>query len=155
MPASCSYFETSCIHPQEGKQVDATDVGDLTEMPFNCTRCRTDHETLEERYADDPELLEFHRRKLPRRGWAGKLDCTEREHVRRSRRQRRNEARDGSFASVRDPLDRNGATPLPLEKSPDRDADSSLSERPASARHVSGRGEASRARHARDSSGRK
>jgi hypothetical protein len=54
-------------------------------MPFTCGRCRTEHETLDERYADDPVLLRLHERNLPHHGWAGRLDCTEREYMRRSR----------------------------------------------------------------------
>jgi len=43
-------------------------------------------ETLEERYRDDPGLLEFYKRKLLRRGWAGCVDKVEKEYIRRAKR---------------------------------------------------------------------
>jgi hypothetical protein len=46
-------------------------------------RGKSPFETLEQRYADDPELLRLYKKKLPMRGWAGKKDATEKEYVRR------------------------------------------------------------------------
>jgi len=40
-------------------------------------------QTLEERYRNDPELLEFYRRKLLWPSWAGDLDEAEYRHVRK------------------------------------------------------------------------
>ena len=40
-------------------------------------------ETLEERYRDDPVLLEFYQKRLLIPGWAGVLDDCEREYLRR------------------------------------------------------------------------
>lgn len=40
-------------------------------------------ETLEERYKNDPELLEFYKKHLPERGWAGARDDTEKEYIAR------------------------------------------------------------------------
>ena len=40
-------------------------------------------ETLEERYREDPVLLEFYQKKLLIPGWAGVLDDCEREYLRR------------------------------------------------------------------------
>jgi len=40
-------------------------------------------ETLEERYRDDPELLEWYKRKLLEPGWAGDLDGAEYRYVRK------------------------------------------------------------------------
>lgn len=37
--------------------------------------------TLEERYANDPWLLEYYRKNLLEPGWAGELDGVEFEHV--------------------------------------------------------------------------
>lgn len=37
--------------------------------------------TLEERYADDPILLNFYRRKLLQPGWAGELDTVELAYI--------------------------------------------------------------------------
>jgi len=37
--------------------------------------------TLEERYANDPEFLEFYKEKLLEPGWAGDLDNVELEYV--------------------------------------------------------------------------
>ena len=71
-------------------------------MPFTCGRCRTEHETLDERYADDPVLLRLHERNLPHHGWAGRLDCTEREYMRRSRGGSLKRLPDEFSASVRD-----------------------------------------------------
>jgi hypothetical protein len=36
---------------------------------------------LEERYADDPDLLSFYRKKLLEPGWAGELDAVELSYV--------------------------------------------------------------------------
>ena len=38
--------------------------------------------TLEERYADDPDLLSFYRKKLLEPGWAGELDSVEMAYIR-------------------------------------------------------------------------
>ncbi len=40
-------------------------------------------ETLEERYRDDPVLLEFYKKRLLIKGWAQQLDDCEREYLRR------------------------------------------------------------------------
>ena len=48
---------------------------------FSCRRCRKDHETLEARYADDERLLTLYMKKLPIRGWSGKMDCSEKEYA--------------------------------------------------------------------------
>jgi hypothetical protein len=37
--------------------------------------------TLEERYADDPDLLSFYRKKLLEPGWAGELDAVELAYI--------------------------------------------------------------------------
>ena len=37
--------------------------------------------TLEERYADDPDLLSFYRKKLLEPGWAGELDSIELAYI--------------------------------------------------------------------------
>lgn len=50
---------------------------------FLCPRCGKTHETLEARYAGDEALLALYQKKLPRKGWAGMLDCTEREYIMR------------------------------------------------------------------------
>ncbi len=42
-------------------------------------------ETLEERYKDDPKLLDLYKRKLLKPGWAGKKDPVEKEYVRRAK----------------------------------------------------------------------
>ncbi len=54
-------------------------------MPFFCDKHNVEHPTLEERYEGDPGLLAFYQKKLPIRGWAGKMDCTEKEWVRRAK----------------------------------------------------------------------
>jgi len=43
--------------------------------------------TLEERYADDPDLLAFYRKKLLEPGWAGELDSVELAYVKSELRQ--------------------------------------------------------------------
>lgn len=40
------------------------------------------------RYAGDPGLLALYKKKLPKRGWAGRMDAVEREYVRWARRRR-------------------------------------------------------------------
>ena len=42
-------------------------------------------ETLEERYAGDPELLALYKKKLPKPGWAGVRDACEKEYIRRAK----------------------------------------------------------------------
>jgi hypothetical protein len=37
--------------------------------------------TIEERYADDPDLLTFYRKKLLEPGWAGELDTVEMAYI--------------------------------------------------------------------------
>ncbi len=73
---------------------------------FMCPRCGRTHETLEARYAGDEHLLSLYQRKLPRMGWAGALDCTEREYVMRVspwRRALADRAREAPFARRRRP----------------------------------------------------
>jgi len=43
--------------------------------------------TLEERYANDPEFLEFYKEKLLEPGWAGELDDVELEYIKSHLRQ--------------------------------------------------------------------
>ena len=50
-------------------------------------------ETLEERYARDPELLALYKKKLPKPGWAGAKDATEKEYIKRARQAARVAAR--------------------------------------------------------------
>ncbi len=45
-------------------------------------------ETLEERYADDSQLLRLYKRKLLKPGWAGKKDAVEKEYIRRMKARR-------------------------------------------------------------------
>lgn len=52
--------------------------------PFETLNARS-QETLEERYDGDAQLLAFYKKKLLKRGWAGKRDRTEREYQRRMR----------------------------------------------------------------------
>lgn len=71
---------------------------------FRCPRCDKEHETLEARCEGDGALLALYQRKLPRRGWAGKLDCTEREYVMRASAWRRalaERGREAPFAGQR------------------------------------------------------
>jgi hypothetical protein len=42
--------------------------------------------TLEEEYANDPLLLKLYKKKLLKRGWAGKLTAIDREYRSRARR---------------------------------------------------------------------
>ena len=69
--------------------------------PFYCRRCRKDHQVLEEKYRGDTRLLEFYKRRLPKQGWGGVLDCTEKEYVLRVtpwRRERAQAARERFIA---------------------------------------------------------
>lgn len=45
-------------------------------------------EALANRYVGDAGLLALYKKKLPKRGWAGRLDVVEREYVRWVRRRR-------------------------------------------------------------------
>ena len=101
MPASRSNLEATRVNEHEDKW-RPVDGGESTEMPFKCGRCRNEHETLEERYDDDRPLLEFYQRGPLRHGWAGRLDCTEREYLRRKRREMRKSPSDEFFASDQD-----------------------------------------------------
>ena len=68
---------------------------------FYCRRCKREHETLEARYAGDDALLDFYMKKLPKQGWAGRMDCTEKEYVLRVtpwRRERAQAARERFIA---------------------------------------------------------
>ena len=42
-------------------------------------------ETLEQRYAGEPDLLALYRRKLPKPGWAGVRDACEKEYIKRAK----------------------------------------------------------------------
>jgi len=48
---------------------------------FYCRRHDKDHPTLEQEYRGDNRLLDLYMRKLPIRGWAGKMTCAEKEYV--------------------------------------------------------------------------
>lgn len=43
--------------------------------------------SLEERYANDPEMLAFYKRKLLQPGWAGEMDCVELDYIKSQLRQ--------------------------------------------------------------------
>ena len=51
------------------------------QIPILLSTVRISKVTLEERYANDPGLLSFYRKKLLEPGWAGELDSVELEYV--------------------------------------------------------------------------
>ncbi len=57
------------------------------QIPILLSTVRTSKVTLEERYADDPDLLSFYRKKLLEPGWAGGLDSVELAYIKSQLRQ--------------------------------------------------------------------
>ena len=48
---------------------------------FYCSRHKRHHPTLEKEYEGDDIFLDLYMRKLPIKGWAGKMTCAEKEYV--------------------------------------------------------------------------
>jgi hypothetical protein len=57
------------------------------QIPILLSTGRTSKMTLEERYADNPDLLSFYRKKLLEPGWAGELDSVELAYIKSELRQ--------------------------------------------------------------------
>lgn len=57
------------------------------QIPIPLSMVRISKVTLEERYADDPDLLSFYKKKLIEPGWAGELDSVELAYIKSQLRQ--------------------------------------------------------------------